>query len=147
MNVLLDTNVVSEWTRPRPDPAVIRWLHELDEDRAHLSVITLGELREGVDRLEPGRRRSALDEWISHDLPERFTGRIVPVDAAVANRWGVLRAAAARTGRTVPVLDVLIGACAAAHGLAVATRNVREFVALGLPVVDPWGGSVEPPVR
>lgn len=135
---LLDTNVVSEWTKPRPEAGVVRWLDEVDEDRVHLSVLTLGELREGVDRLEPGRRRTQLDRWLTTDLPERFDGRVVGVDTAVAARWGALRAAAARSGRTVPVVDGLIAASAAEHGLTVVTRNVRDFAALGVPLVDPW---------
>lgn len=138
MTFLLDTNVVSEWVRPRPEPSVVEWLDEVDEDGVHLSVLTLGELREGVDRLAPGRRRTALDRWLREDLPDRFADRLLPVDAAVADRWGELRAAGASAGRTVPVLDGLLAATAAVHGLTVVTRNLRDFVALGVPVHDPW---------
>lgn len=138
MTYLLDTNVVSEWTRPRPDANVVRWLDEVDEDRVYLSVVTLGELREGVDRMAPGRRRERLDRWLQTDLLDRFVGRIVPVDRAVAQRWGALRAAAGRSGHTIPVIDSLIAATALIHSFAVVMRNVRDFAAVTLDVIDPW---------
>jgi toxin FitB len=124
--------------KPRPDPAVVRWLDEVDEDDVHLCSLTIGELREGVDRLDPGRRRDQLDRWLAVDLPERFAGRVLSVDALVAERWGSLRAAGARAGRTLPVVDSLIAATALEHGLAVATRNVRDFLDTGVELVDPW---------
>src|SRR5476651_1510603 len=80
VSYLLDTNVVSEWTRPRPDPAVVAFLESTDEDTMYLSVITLAELRRGVDRLHTGRRRAALDAWLDNDLVQRFDGRILGVD-------------------------------------------------------------------
>lgn len=138
MNYLLDTNVVSEWTKPVPDPNVVRWLDEVDEDRVHLSVITLGELREGVDRLDPGRRRDRLDGWLRDDLSDRFEGRLVDVDEDVTLRWGALRAAAGRSGRTLPVVDALIAATALAHSFVVVTRNVRDFAKMVPDVIDPW---------
>ncbi len=138
MSFLLDTNVVSEWTRPRPDLSVVRWLDEVDEDAVFLSTLTLGELREGVDGLAPGRRRDQLVQWLAQDLPERFAGRVLPVDAAVAGRWGSLRASAGRAGRTLPVVDSLIAATALEHGFAVVTRNVRDFRGAGVRLVDPW---------
>ncbi len=138
MTFLLDTDVVSEWTRPRPAPSVVRWLDEVDEDRVHLSVITLGELRDGVDRLPPGRRRSALDRWLRNDLPDRFAGRVLPVDTAIAERWGELRAVGASAGRTVPVVDGFLGATASVHGLTVVTRDIRDFTTMDVPVLDPW---------
>ena len=72
---LLDTNVISEWAKPLPDAAVVRWLDEVDEDRVFLSVVTLAEIRFGIERLAPGRRRAGLDRWLRDELPERFEGR------------------------------------------------------------------------
>ena len=138
MSLLLDTNVVAEWAKPRPDLSVVRWLDRADEDSVYLSSLTLGELREGVDGLAPGRRRDQLDRWLALDLPERFAGRLLSVDAAVAQRWGALRASTARTGRTLPVVDSLIAATALEHGFAVVTRNVRDFQDVGVRLVDPW---------
>lgn len=138
MTFLLDTNVVSEWAKPRPDVAVVRWLDEVDEDRVYLSTITIGELREGIDRLDTGRRRTDLDRWLSVDLTARFENRVLPVDTAVATRWGALRAVHGRAGRTLPVMDALIAATATEHGLTVVTRNVRDFEGLGPPLLNPW---------
>src|SRR5260370_22339777 len=94
MNYLLDTNAISEWVKPRPDPGIVRWLDEVDEDRTYLSVITIGEIRRGVQRLAAGRRRDRLDRWLSHELRERFGDRMLAVDTEVADEWGGLLAPA-----------------------------------------------------
>jgi toxin FitB len=138
MSFLLDTNAISEWIKPRPDPGIVAWLDEVDEDRTHLSVITLGELRKGVDRLPRGRRRDRLDRWLTGDLPDRFRGRLLPVDAVVADEWGRLLARAERAGSAVGGSDALIAATAKVHGLQVVTRNVRHFRATGVDVISPW---------
>ena len=138
MSYLLDTNAVSEWVRPRPDPGIVRWLDEVDEDRTYLSVITLGELRKGVDRLADGRRRGRLDQWLTNELPGRFSGRLLSVDAAVADKWGQLLARAENAGRTVAAVDALIAATANVHSLKVVTRNVGHFRDAGVEVVSPW---------
>lgn len=137
MSYLLDTNVVSEWTNPAPDPAVVRWLDDVDEDRAYLSVITFGELRDGVDRLDPGRKRDRLDSWLRTELIDRFERRLLGVDVAVAHEWGAVRAVAGRSGRTLPVADALIAATAVVYSLAIVTRNVKDFAGLGPEVIDP----------
>jgi predicted nucleic acid-binding protein len=87
MSFLLDTNAVSEWVKPRPNPGLIRWMESTDEDRVFISVITLAELRYGVERMAAGRRRSRLEEWLRDELPLRFEGRILPVDTDVAQAW------------------------------------------------------------
>ena len=138
MSYLLDTNAVSEWVKPRPDPGIAAWLDEVDEDRTYLSVITLGELRKGVDRLADGRRRDRLDRWLTGDLPDRFSGRLLPVDAVVADEWGQLLARAECAGSAVGSPDALIAATAKVHGLQVVTRNVRDFRATGVDVISPW---------
>lgn len=137
MSYLLDTNIVSEWARPAPDPTVVRWLDDADEDQVYLSVITFGELREGIYRLDPGRKRQRLDTWLREDLVDRFEHRLLGVDVAVAHEWGTMRAAASRSGRTLPVADSLIAATAVVHSLTVVTRNVKDFTGLVPEVVDP----------
>ena len=88
MKFLLDTNVVSEWMKPRPNRGVIAWLAETDEDRVFLSVVTITELRYGIERMAAGSRRNRLDEWLSEELPLRFEGRVLPVDAVIADACG-----------------------------------------------------------
>jgi predicted nucleic acid-binding protein len=138
MSYLLDTNAISEWVRPRPDPGIFRWLDEVDEDRTYLSVITLGELRKGVDRLPGGRRRDRLEGWLTGELPDRFRGRLLSVDAAIADEWGRLLARAENTGRAVEGIAGLIAATAKVHGLQVVTRNVSHFRHAGVEVLSPW---------
>lgn len=140
MSFLVDTNLVSEWTKPRPDPGVVHWLAESDEDHVFLSVITLAELRHGIERLPVGGRRKRLEEWLSDALPLRFEGRILPVDGAVADAWGRLMARRQAAGRPIGVMDAFIAATAEAHQLALVTRNARHFVGLTQPVICPWRG-------
>ncbi len=139
MNFLLDTNVVSEWVKPRPDPGVVEWLAIADEDRLFLSVITLAELRYGVERLAPGRKRSHLQQWLEMELTERFHGRIVAVDEVVAGSWGKLLAKAEAIGQTVGILDGFLAATALVHEMTIVTRNVEDFSTVGIKVHNPWG--------
>ena len=99
MSFLLDTNVVSEWVKPRPEPRVVAWLAAVDEDRVFISVVTLAELRHGIDRLAPGSRRARLEHWLRGELPLRFEGRVLPIDAVVADTWGEIVARRERAGR------------------------------------------------
>jgi toxin FitB len=138
---LLDTNVVSEWTKPRPDAGVVAWLAAADEDRVFVSVITLAELRHGIERLAPGSRRKRLDDWLVRELPLRFEGRVLPVDAVVADAWGRVMAQGGSMGRPVNSMDGFIAATAAVHDLALITRNVADFAGLVKSVVNPWTGG------
>lgn len=138
MSFLLDTNVVSEWVRPRPDEGVVAWLADADEDRVFISVVTLAELRYGIERLTAGQRRRRLDEWLTGELPLRFEGRVLPIDAAIADAWGRLTASREAVGRPIAVADAVIAATAEAHGLALVTRNVSAFEATVKAVVNPW---------
>lgn len=140
MSYLLDTNAVSEWVKPRPDPGIARWLDQVDEDRTYLSVITLGELRKGVERLADGRRRRRLDSWLAEDLPDRFGERVLPVDSAVADEWGRLLAHAEIAGTAVGGTDALIAATARTHQLQVVTRNIKHFQHAGVDTICPWDG-------
>jgi toxin FitB len=135
---LIDTNVISEWVKPRPDPGVVRWFDQVDEDRTYLSVITLGELRKGIDRLADGRRRQRLDHWLTTELPERFTHRILPVDSTVADQWGRLLARTDTAGTTIHPTDGLLAATALTHQLQIVTRNVVHFQPAGIDILSPW---------
>lgn len=135
--VLLDTNVLSELVRPQPDPRVAAFVAE---QRAPLvSVLTLHELVYGAARIGDLDRRERLMAWVEA-VRHRFAGRVVDVDADVADVAGRLRAAASSGGRPTDAVDALIAASALVRGAAVATRNVRDFEPLGVDVVDPRGG-------
>ena len=136
---LLDTNVLSEFNRRgEPDAYVKEWLGRADPDSVYVSVVTLGEIRFGVELLPPSKRRSQLERWLEIDLAEWFEGRILPIDRAVVDRWGLPRAQAQTKGRPLPVIDALLAATALAHGLTVVSRNADDFQAIGLPFVNPW---------
>ncbi|MFF3223202.1 type II toxin-antitoxin system VapC family toxin [Nocardia suismassiliense] len=138
MGYLLDTNAVSEWIKPRPDPGLIEWLHDADEERMFLSVITIGEIRRGVDRMSNGRRKARLTTWLSDQVTDRFDARLLPIDLGVAQAWGRIRARAEGVGHRVDAVDALIAATAEAHGLAVVTRNEKDFRGTGVQVLCPW---------
>ena len=137
---LLDTNVISEPKRSRPDAGVIGWLGAQLLSDLHISALTVGELRRGIVRLEPGRRRDDLDFWLA-DLILQYAERILPVDLDVAERWASLAEANRAGGRASEMTDELIAATAHVHGLTVVTRNVRHFEHSGCRVLSPWGQS------
>jgi len=138
MNVLLDTNVLSEVRRPAPDPKVLAWLDTVDEDRAFISVASIAELRRGIALMDDGRRREALAAWLADDLPARFAGRILPIDPAIAGRWGDLMAQARQSGFALSVMDGFFAATALDRELVLATRNTKDFAPLGVPLLNPW---------
>ncbi|MGD0680289.1 MAG: type II toxin-antitoxin system VapC family toxin [Polyangiaceae bacterium] len=138
---LLDTNVPSELTRPQSDPHVEDWLDAVDDERLFFSVVSLGEMLKGLTVLPASRRRQELQHWIDGTLRPWFAGRMLPVTERIAERWGVLAGECQLRGRGLSVADGLIVATALEHGLTVATRNVRDFVDLGVAVFDPWSAA------
>jgi hypothetical protein len=138
VSFLLDTNVVSEWVKPQPDPGVVTWLAQVDEDRVFLSVITLAELRHGIQRMATGKRRERLDRWLKDELPGRFEGRILSIDANVADAWGRAMARAQAAGRPLGAMDAFIAATAEVHSLTLVSGNAPEFQALGGAILNPW---------
>jgi predicted nucleic acid-binding protein len=140
MNFLLDTNVVSEWVKARPDPGVAAWLADADEDRTFISVITLAELHYGVERMAAGKRRSRLELWLREELPVRFEERILPIDPAIASAWGVAVARCESLGAPPGIMDSFLAATALVHRMTLVTRNVGDFEALGTRFVNPWSG-------
>jgi len=138
VNFLLDTNVISETMKPNPNLGLLGWLAEADEDRTFLSVITLMELRNGVERMAAGRKRKRLEEWLDHDLPLRFEGRILAIDSRVADTCGKLVARSESLGRPIETRDALIAATAEIHGLTLVTRNVTDFEPTVKELLSPW---------
>ena len=137
MSFLLDTNAVSEWVKPRPNPGLIGWMESTDEDRVFISVVTLAELRYGVERLAAGARRRRLEEWLGRELPLRFEGRMLPVDADVAEAWGKTVSRSEAMGRPIGAMDAFLAATAEVHHLTLVTRNVSDFRVLNA-VLNPW---------
>jgi toxin FitB len=135
---LLDTNCVSELVCPKPEPRVIEWVEAADEATLYLSVLTLGEIRKGVASLPLSKRRTRLEGWLEVDLQARFAGRIVPIDAAIADRWGSIAAEAKRKGKVLPVIDGLLAATALHHNLTVVSRNGNDFKQSLVRVLNPW---------
>lgn len=140
MNFLLDTNVVSEPLKPQPDSNVLGWLGAADEDRLFISVVTLAELRTGIERMPTGARRKRLEEWLENDLPLRFDGRILPIDSAVADACGKTVARCLDLGRPIQVMDAFIAATAEVHDLTLVTRDVTAFQPTLKSVLNPWTG-------
>ncbi len=139
MSILLDTCVVSELIKPAPDARVISWTEATPQDLCFLSAITLGELVDGLTRLPSGKRREHLLVWFE-GLVSRYQSRILPVDAAVARRWGTLSGELRRRGVITSMADGLTAATALLQGLKIATRNSADFKPFGVQIVDPWKG-------
>ncbi len=135
MSYLLDTNVISELVRPKPSKVVLAWFENIPSDALHISVLTLGEIRKGVEHMPDGVRREKLRLWLEHDLTDWFGARVLPVDMLVADRWGRLLAL---VGRPVPSIDSLLAATALHHELRIVTRNQKDFDYPGLEVINPW---------
>ena len=135
MSYLIDTSVLSELRRKNPRASVVAWISPRPPATLHISVLTLGEIRKGIDGLADEARRMKLVDWLETDLPAFFTGRILPIDAKVADRWGRMVAAA---GRPLPAIDSLLAATALAHDLILVTRNVKDFAGLPLQIINPW---------
>jgi predicted nucleic acid-binding protein len=135
---LLDTCLVSELVKKVPNPAVVSWLDEQDEQKLFLSVLNLGELQKGISKLPDGTKKNELQAWVALDLVERFTGRILEIDLETALCWGRLQGEAEQAGEKLPVMDSLIAATAATHGLIVVTRNVKDIERCGVRVCNPW---------
>ncbi len=137
MSFLLDTNAISEWQKPRPNPGLTAWTTSADEDDLFLSVVTLAELRFGIERMADGGRRRRYEQWLEHELLFRFEGRILPVNQAIADSWGRIVALCASKGRPISAIDAFLAATAEAHRLTLVTRNVHHFTVLKT-VLNPW---------
>ena len=135
---LLDTNIISELVKPKPEANVTEWVENTDESLLYLSVLTLGEIRRGIAALPQSRRRATLEAWLDKNLRARFEGRILVIDQEVADRWGLLTAAARNMGIVLPVIDGLLAATALEHNLTLVTRDTGQIPSMGVAVFNPW---------
>lgn len=139
MNYLLDTCVISEYTRRKPDLRIIHWVDELDESKVFLSTITIGEIKKGIELLPDGsRRKQVLNQWLSDGLLIRFSGRIYPITVEVMLRWGSIYALLETSGQTVSTIDSMIAATALNHHAVIVTRNEDHFRPTGVEIINPW---------
>lgn len=138
MKYLLDTCVISELVSKHPNPKVVDFVDSLDSDEVFLSVITIGEITKGVEKLPKSKRKLELHSWLKENLLVRFDGRIIPLDTKVLMEWGILIARLESTGITLPAIDSLIAATTLTHKLTLVTRNVDDFSETGIEIVNPW---------
>jgi predicted nucleic acid-binding protein len=131
---LLDTNVISEMIKRQPEKAVIDWLLSIDSQQFFLSVLTLGEIRKGVEKIGDPIKKQKMIQWLEIDLVRRFQSRVISIDAEIADKWGYLQAA-----RSLPVIDSLMAASALVYNYKLVTRNAKDFKGIiGLEVINPW---------
>jgi toxin FitB len=135
---LLDTKIISELTKTRPEPKVISWIQATSEDLLYLSVLAIGEVRKRIDSLPAGNRRSLLESWLANDLVLRFSGRILEVNLDVAERWGTISAQAKIAGTPLAVIDGLMAATTLHHNLTLVTRNIKDLRVSGIKTLNPW---------
>lgn len=134
MSYLLDTNIVSETRRPRPDPGVLDWFASVDGESLYLSVLALGEIKAGIERLRPrdGIQAAVIDRWLTR-LRREYAQRLLPVTVEVAEEWGRMNAAG-----PLPTVDGLMAATARVHGLTLVTRNTADVGRTGVPLLNPF---------
>lgn len=135
MSYLIDTNVLSELRRKHADAQVVAWVQARPRQSLYLSVLSLGEIRKGIEGVGDAAFRQTLTDWLEVELPNYFIGRLLDIDRQIADRWGRMQASA---GRTLPATDGLLAATALQHDLTLVTRNTKDFSGLNLRLIDPW---------
>lgn len=138
MNYLLDTNVLSELINKQPNPDVIAWIDQLDPHMVSISVITIGEIQKGIEKLPVSKRRDMMAAWLEHDLLIRFQGRIAEVTIEVMLTWGKLTGRLENEGKPMPAIDSLIAAIVLRGNYTLVTRNDEDFQHTGIKVINPW---------
>jgi len=136
---LLDTNVVSELVKGRPEKKVVSFVNDTPLESLFISVITLAEIRFGVEIAQNLERRAMIDDWLRNELRPLFENRVLPVTEDVLVRWRFMVHQGRKRNHTFPEPDLMIAATAAHHGLTVATRDADHFGEMGVPLRNPWG--------
>jgi toxin FitB len=140
MSYLLDTNVISELVAAQPSSKVTAWITQVDPNQVYISVITVGELKKGIDRLPDSKRKAILDQWLREDLLARFQNHLLSIDLDTMLVWGSLNARLEANGRPISALDGLLAATAMQHRCALVTRNSIHFENANITLVNPWEG-------
>ena len=138
MKYLLDTCVISELVAKKPNPKVIDWIDSIDPDSTYLSVITIGEICKGIEKLADSRRKATLQTWLSEELLARFSGRILSINLEVVLTWGQLTGSLGSKGKKMAAIDSLIAATALHNHCSLITRNETDFINAGIAIVNPW---------
>jgi toxin FitB len=138
VNYLLDTNVISELVAARPNARVLEWLGSVNAQRVYLSVITIGEIQKGIEKLDEPARRERLSAWLHQDLMQRFAYQMLSIDAETMLTWGSLNARLERLGRPISAIDGLLAASALQGGFTLVTRNSAHFADTGVKLFNPW---------
>jgi tRNA(fMet)-specific endonuclease VapC len=138
MNYLLDTNVISELIAREPNQNVVDWIDSLDPETVYLSVITIGELRKGIEKLVRSRRKDQLTVWLENDLLLRFADKIVAITTDVMLVWGDLTGRLERDGKPIAAIDSLLAATALQGKYTLVTRNEEDFQHTGVSILNPW---------
>ena len=135
MSYLVDTNVISELVRLKPNKNVMNWFEAIPNDSIHISVLTLGEIRKGIETVTDASKKEKLRIWLEHEIPEWFGPRILSIDKHIVDCWGRLQAI---KRQPLPAIDSLIAATAIHFNLALVTRNISDFNFSTLEVINPW---------
>jgi predicted nucleic acid-binding protein len=141
MNYLLDTCLISELAKSKPDEKVVDWVLSENETCFYVSVLTFGELHKGVEKLPPSKKKENLRIWIENDLKNRFQNRIIGIDMRVSILWGKIQCSAEKIGKPLPAIDSLIAATGISYNLTVVTRNVSDMEQSGVKLFNPWLGE------
>jgi len=138
MNYLLDTCLISELAKSKPDQKVVDWILSENETSFYISVLTFGELHKGVEKLPESKKKEELRIWIADELKNRFQNRVIGIDMRVSILWGKIQCFAEKNGKSMPVIDSLIAATGIAYDLTVVTRNVTDMEQSGVKLFIPW---------
>jgi len=138
MKYLLDTCVISELMRQIPSSKVIEWITSGNENDYYLSVLTLGEVHKGIEKLAESKRKEELHNWVENELKERFDKRIIEINLNVAATWGKLLGIAEKKGKPMPAVDALIAATGKVYHMTVVTRNTSDIKESGVQLFNPW---------
>lgn len=138
MNFLLDTCVISELVAKKPNEQVLRWIDTVDPASVYLSVVTIGEICKGIEKLPGSKRKTSLERWLDDELLVRFSGRIASIDTDVMLLWGKMVARLEMAGKTMSAIDSLIAAIALHGKFQLVTRNEEGFRDAGVRIVNPW---------